>query len=177
MVASQDADEGASMGAAADNFAFRTFYQSHYEKVLKYALRRAGPEDARDITSEVFIVAWRRFEVASLGGLPWLYKTAALVLANSRRSERRLRVVECRLGMSAPPSDDADHADRYVERERVRQAIRELPHSEQEIIMLTIWEDLDVKTAATVIGCSSGAAHVRLHRARRRLAKILGNIS
>lgn len=38
---------------------------------------------------------------------------------------------------------------------------------------LVAWDGLEVREAARVLGCSQGAFRVRLHRARRRLAKRL----
>jgi RNA polymerase sigma-70 factor (ECF subfamily) len=39
--------------------------------------------------------------------------------------------------------------------------------------MLVVWEELDLRAAARVVGLSPGAAVVRLHRARRRLRTAL----
>ena len=71
---------------------FRHVYAEHFDRVLGYALRRvARPEDAADVVSETFLVAWRR-----LGDVPeeprtrlWLYGVARRVLANQRRGDRR----------------------------------------------------------------------------------------
>ncbi|MCO6004665.1 hypothetical protein NE236_06700 [Actinoallomurus purpureus] len=38
-----------------------------------------------------------------------------------------------------------------------------------------LWEDLDHGEIARVLGCSRGAVHVRLHRARKRLARTLAD--
>ena len=40
--------------------------------------------------------------------------------------------------------------------------------------MLVAWDGLDHRDAATVVGCSTSAFTVRVHRARRRLARQLG---
>jgi RNA polymerase sigma-70 factor (ECF subfamily) len=40
--------------------------------------------------------------------------------------------------------------------------------------MLVAWDGLDHRDAATVMGCSTTAFTVRVHRARRRLARQLG---
>ena len=39
--------------------------------------------------------------------------------------------------------------------------------------MLVAWEELDHRDAAKAMGCSTGAFTVRLHRARRKLARVL----
>jgi len=52
-------------------------------------------------------------------------------------------------------------------------ALRRLSPRDQEALRLTVWEDLDVATAAAVMGCSTAAMKVRVHRARQRLAGLL----
>jgi RNA polymerase sigma-70 factor (ECF subfamily) len=52
-------------------------------------------------------------------------------------------------------------------------ALATLPAQAQEALRLTEWEQLDDATAARVAGCSTAAFKVRLHRARRRLARAL----
>ena len=42
--------------------------------------------------------------------------------------------------------------------------------------MLVAWDGLSVEEAATVLGCSRGAAKVRYHRAKRRLADALAEL-
>jgi RNA polymerase sigma-70 factor (ECF subfamily) len=41
------------------------------------------------------------------------------------------------------------------------------------VLRLVAWDGLDVRDSAQVLGCSPGAFRVRLHRARRKLAKQL----
>lgn len=46
---------------------FRRLYAAHFDAVLGYALRRTDrPEDAADVVSETFVVAWRRIGHVSL---------------------------------------------------------------------------------------------------------------
>jgi RNA polymerase sigma-70 factor (ECF subfamily) len=40
-------------------------------------------------------------------------------------------------------------------------------------LRLIEWEQLDIAAGAAALGCSAGAFKVRLHRARRRLARAL----
>ncbi len=68
-------------GGADLRTVFEAFYTAHYGSVLAYARRRVGEAAARDVTAEVFVVAWRRFDLAAERGLPWLYTTAGLVLS------------------------------------------------------------------------------------------------
>lgn len=171
-----------------DNAAFTDLYTSHYGHVLAYAQRRTDQDSsARDVTAETFLIAWRRLEVALPGGLPWLYTTAGLVLANHHRTHRRAQATALRLmtsigtanGQEATGEPDLprlahpDPATAHADQDEVRRAVRRLPDLDRELLLFTVWEHLDVATAASVIGCSTAAAHVRLHRARRKLRQML----
>jgi RNA polymerase sigma-70 factor (ECF subfamily) len=55
----------------------------------------------------------------------------------------------------------------------LRQALQRLSPGDREALLLIGWEGLDHDAAATVLGCSTVTFKVRVHRARRRLTKLL----
>ena len=55
----------------------------------------------------------------------------------------------------------------------VLRALDSLQPDDQEILRLAAWEELTSAQIAEVLGCSRGAAKVRLHRARQRLTAAL----
>jgi RNA polymerase sigma-70 factor (ECF subfamily) len=66
-----------------------------------------------------------------------------------------------------------DHAyDRQVTHDCLIAAARRLPVAERSIILLHDLGAVPLERAAASLGCSVGAAKVRLHRARRRLAAL-----
>ena len=150
---------------------FRRLFADHHRHVLAYALRRTEQRaDADDVVAGTFAVAWRRFADAPSEELrlPWLYAIAARVLANDRRSLRRLGALRTRL--RAQP---AAGAPERVELEEIVVALRELRPEEQEILRLAAWEGLTNAELAVALGCSENAAAIRLHRARKSLAEQL----
>lgn len=152
--------------------AFVEYYEHHYPAVLAYARRRADEETARDATAEAFLAAWRHFDKAQERGLPWLYRATFNAIGNLRRSSHHQDKVAARIaaeGTSLIGSGD----DVIAERDRVARAMSQLSPQDQELLRLTVWEDLDIGSAAKVVGCSRGTAYVRLHRARRRLSVLL----
>jgi RNA polymerase sigma factor (sigma-70 family) len=156
---------------------FTALYQRHYGDVLRYAARRAGTEAAAEVAAETFLTAWRRLDVVpAQQPLPWLYVTARQCLANElRKQERRQRLGErmrAEAGASAR-AERAGPADPAAGRPDVLAALATLPANDQEALRLTEWEELDHATAARAAGCSAAAFKVRLHRARRRLARAL----
>jgi RNA polymerase sigma-70 factor (ECF subfamily) len=68
---------------------------------------------------------------------------------------------------------ELDRHDAVVQLVDVRSALPRLSEDDQEILRLIGWEQLSLAEAASVLGCGMGAAKVRLHRARRRLAELL----
>jgi RNA polymerase sigma-70 factor (ECF subfamily) len=147
---------------------FRRLFSDHHRRVLAYALRRCEQRaDAEDVVAGTFTVAWRRFADAPEEELrlAWLYAIAARVLANQRRSLRRLSALRSRLRaepLSRPPE--------RVDLEEVLAALRELRPEEQEVLRLAAWEGLTNAELAVALGCTENAAAIRLHRARKRLA-------
>jgi RNA polymerase sigma-70 factor (ECF subfamily) len=156
---------------------FRIVYEQHYPAVLRYAARRVGPDAAGDVAAETFLTAWRRLDdVPEREPLPWLYATARHCLANELRGQARSDRLTNRVRdeASAVPAGAPDGlADTVADRLDVLAALATLPAQAQEALRLTEWEQLDDATAARVAGCSTTAFKVRLHRARRRLARAL----
>jgi RNA polymerase sigma-70 factor (ECF subfamily) len=156
---------------------FRALYEQHYPAVLRYAARRVTSDAARDVAAETFLTAWRRLDdVPSREPLPWLYATARNCLANELRGQARSDRLKDRMRDEASTAvrtaPDA-LAESVASRLDVLAALASLPAQAQEALRLTEWEQLDDVTAAQVAGCSTTAFKVRLHRARRRLARAL----
>jgi RNA polymerase sigma factor (sigma-70 family) len=157
---------------------FRLVYDANYHLVLGYALRRTpSREDAEDVVAETFLTAWRRLEQVPAGGEArlWLYGVARRALANQQRGERRrvrlTGVLHAESVLHASRATDPDH-----EVARVAAAFARLSEDDREVLTLAAWEDLDAGEIATVIGRSRNAARIRLHRARRRLARELDEV-
>jgi len=154
---------------------FERCFRDHYAQLLAFSMRRVrGREIAEDVVADSFAVAWRRRDRIPDPALPWLYAIAAHVIANQQRSTRRRHNLDMRLahetGADAPGPDPAESLDR---RDAFSAAFARLGEPEREVLRLVAWDGLDSRDAARVFGCSPGAFRVRLHRARRKLAKQL----
>ncbi len=162
---------------AGDTAAFTSLYERHYDDVLRYARRRVDEQTARDVAAETFLVAWRRpGQVPNAEPLPWLYAVARKTLGNVLRARARDAALDVRVrtaSVAGVPKVQADHADAVVQNAQVAKALRRLSTCDQEALQLVAWEDLDLAAAAAVVGCSAATFAVRLHRARRRLGRLL----
>lgn len=146
---------------------FEADFRRFAGRVHAYALRRAGADVAQDVTAETFLIAWRRRDRAPDEPLPWLYGIARGVLANERRAANRRGALLGRIAAEPHPGAGAvlDH--------EVLEAVARLSARDSEVLLLTAWEGLSGGEAAQVLGCSASTLAVRLHRARRRLARAL----
>ena len=151
---------------------FSALFRSHYDEVLRYALRRTDPAWAADAAAEVFVVAWRRLGEVPAEPLPWLIGTARLVLANQRRARQRTDRLQLRLLAQRPPSLAALEEGNYLRR-RWSSALALLSPADQEVLALVGWDELSAREVAASLRCSVPAFTMRLHRARRRLSAAL----
>jgi RNA polymerase sigma-70 factor (ECF subfamily) len=150
---------------------FRIVYDACYAPVLRYAFRRVPADAVEDITSEVFVVAWRRRSELPPEPLPWLYGVARKTIANYERGRRRRGQLDDQLQRNAAAAHSSDAS--VVEGMHITWALRQLSERDREVLRLTAWEGLDIRSTAVVLECSAPTASVRLHRARRRLQRLL----
>ncbi|MGW4397825.1 RNA polymerase sigma factor [Amycolatopsis nivea] len=155
-----------------DQESFTRLYDELYPRVVAYALRRAGDEDAYDAVDEAFLIAWRKRAELPDAVLPWLLVTVRNTLANQRRRRQHQDVVAAEVARELSQSSERPDAA-VVERVRVLSALSELSERERDALMLTVWEGLTAQQAARVAGCSVAAFAMRLLRARRRFTDAL----
>lgn len=141
------------------------------EPLRRYALRRLDPAAADDALAEAFLVLWRRLDDVPVGAeLPWSYGVLRNCVANEARSARRRAGLLVRLSGQASQAS----ADSFAGADPVLgAALARLRPAERELLRLWAWEDLAPADIAVVLGTSPNAVHIRLHRARRRMAELL----
>lgn len=166
-----------------DPAAFAALYERWVEKMLAYFYRRTWDGDvAADLTAETFAIAYtkrRRFVRTAAPGGAWLYGIASRELKRYRRratvEQRALR----KLGIESPPVDDEslrriEELDEVAElRGAVISALSTLSDADRQAVRLRVVADLPFKDVAASLGCSEGAARVRVHRALRKLAAVV----
>jgi RNA polymerase sigma-70 factor (ECF subfamily) len=130
-----------------DSHRFTGMYDACRQRVWAYVVSRAGRQVADEVVSETFAIAWRRLDDVPEPALPWRAWA------------------------------EGDVADQVTERMGVLRALAALGEDDREILVLVAWHDLSPKEAAKVIGCSSAAFRVRLHRARKRLKQAMEDVA
>ena len=155
------------MPEASDEPRFARMFDDHWAAVVRYAARRSRAVDPEDVAATVFTNAWRHLDdIPAHAELPWLLRTARnQVVTNWRKRHRAVVVEEVEPDTAATP-DTALEMD-------VQAALERLSDDDREVLALAYWDQLGSRDAAAVLGCAAGTYRVRLHRARRRLRRIL----
>jgi RNA polymerase sigma-70 factor (ECF subfamily) len=151
---------------------FERAYAQHLGAVSGYLYRRVETRFVEDLAADVFSIAWRRRATVAAGEeLPWLYRISANVVANHRRRQATgvALFAALRPADSAPSAEDIVVADASL-----ADAWRRLRPQERELLALALVEDLPVGDIAIALGISANATSIRLLRAKKRLAELLG---
>ena len=162
---------------------FRLLYDRWATRLLAYLYRRTlDPEAAADLMAETFAVAFarrHRFRDVGRPGGAWLYGIANKELSHWFRHEQAQTKALRRLGMRRPALDDEsisrieELADLAGYRTTLAEALSRLSAAERDAVQLRVVDELDYPLIAERLGCSEGAARVRVHRGLGRLATLL----
>lgn len=161
-----------------DPDAFESFYREHVDAIVRYATRRTrDPHKAADLVADVFLAA---IETAGTyrreRGSPaaWLFGIARNVMVDEQRRAARAQSAENRLaGRRLLDADDIARLEERIDAERdcrrLLERIAALPPGQRALLELVAVDGLPLPEAAAVLGITTVAARVRLHRARRAL--------
>jgi RNA polymerase sigma-70 factor, ECF subfamily len=154
---------------------FTALYEETRPRVYAFAVSHAGRQLADEIVSEVYLVAWRRLADVPQPELPWLLAVARNVSARQFRAAVRQQSIaaELRTWAAAAELTADDVGEQVAERHAVLAALATLSGPDRDLLTLVAWHGLTPAQAAQVVGCSTAAYFVRLHRARRRLERAL----
>jgi RNA polymerase sigma-70 factor (ECF subfamily) len=165
-----------------DPEAFGEIFRRHARSVFAICYWRTGDAAmAEDVTSVVFLEAWRRRELVVLeqrSALPWLLGVANHTSRNATRSLRRYGQALRRLdGHRNLPSDDdvIDRIDAETSLNLVNEVARDLSDQEREIVLLVFWSGLSYEATAVALGVPVGTVRSRVSRTRRKLQLRLGD--
>jgi RNA polymerase sigma-70 factor (ECF subfamily) len=156
------------------NKQFELIFGASYSRVFAYALRRSGNRElAEEVVAETFLIAWRRLDELPDAPLPWLLGTARRVFANHARYTKRRSRDGAPIPLDYVEAGDPSTSplELIAERQAFVTAFKAMRAEDREVLVLIGWDGLDAREAAKVLGCSTAAFTLRLHRARRRLQK------
>jgi len=160
--------------------AFGELFERHADRVYAHCFSRTGSWSmAEDLTSVVFLEAWRRRAEVRFSGdsaLPWLLGVANNATRNAQRSVRRHNLLLAKLPPAEEEADIATDAAARVDQERLAGhllcAMGGLRQAEQEVLALCDWAGLSYSEAAVAMGVPDGTVRSRLFRARQHLREL-----
>ena len=170
--ANRDTEDAAGVAAlvngarAGDRTAFGRLYERFAPMVHGLLLARVRPEDADDLTQEVFLSAIQRLDAlrdarAFGGWIAAIARNAAVDLY--RRSPATTELPQALGGPDRPIAEAAE----------VLRIIRELPEAYRETLVLRLVEGMSGPEIAARTGLGEGSVRVNLHRGMKLLRERL----
>ncbi len=163
-------------------------YEGELYGYLRHYLGDA--EMAEDVFQQTFLQVHLKCEKFEPGRKvrPWLYAVATNQAIDFQRRNRRHRMVSLdrRMGskrenetgtlvdlLDSSEADPVEKAEATEQRERVRQAVRDLPEPVGQVVVLVYFQGLKYREAAEVLDIPVGTVKSRLHAAIGKLNEAL----
>jgi RNA polymerase sigma-70 factor, ECF subfamily len=166
-----------SAAQSGDDAAFIRLWRETQPVLLRFLTVRA-PELADDVAAETWLAALpqlRRFSGDEGAFRGWLVAIARNKLVDVRRRSGRRpeHLGGLRFEHTSLAPDTAELAHERQATEDALRLIAQLPSDVAEMVALRVIVGLDVAEVAAVVGKSSGAVRVAVHRGLRRLARLI----
>lgn len=156
---------------------FDAIYQRHSREVWALAYARWLNADlALDIMQETFLRLWKHEGGAIQNPRAWLLRVARNLAEDYAKSSFRRNGTQSPQTMNALRGRDTQPLDRMVQSETLQQLRSELDKlapTDREILTLRYSLDYSASEIAEVLDINTTAVHMRLSRARQRLAERL----
>jgi RNA polymerase sigma-70 factor, ECF subfamily len=151
---------------------FDDLYRHHAQDVFRFALYLSGNHvEAEDLTAETFVRAWTAPEPIRMATVKGYLFTIArnLFLQSLRRRSRQVALPD-----TLPDPREGPHAQAEWSSElrSVLAALQELPEIDRAALLMRANDEMPYDEIARALGVSLGAARVKVHRARLKLAGV-----
>ena len=176
---------------AGDAAAWEEIVQRYHRRIYNICYRFAGsPEDAQDLTQEVFIKMYRTLKTYDLergAFMTWVTTLTRNLLVDHFRKTKQDRMTD---SLDSAPSEHEDAmplSDQIADKglppdarvqsreagESVHQALQKLSPDLREAVILRDLQDMDYREIATVLRVPEGTVKSRINRGRAELARLL----
>ena len=155
---------------------FEELYERHSRKVWALAYARWMDADlALDIAQEAFMRLWKQWETGEiiLNPRAWLLRVARNLAEDYAKSAfRRNGTTPSQLmdGVQSKELQPLEILERRESFAQLRAILEELPQADRDLLTLRYALDYDAPQIAEILGINATAVHMRLTRARQRLA-------
>ena len=175
--------EAVSQAEDGDAAAFEELYQAHCRRVYNLCLRMIkNPAEAEDLTPQALLQAFRKMGTfrGDSGFSTWLHRVTVNIVLMHLRRRRPTEIVGD--GLERRSSND-NGSRRHgstdssmlgaIERLNLMRAIRKLLRGYKLLFLLHDIIGYEHQELAGLWGCSTGCSKSQLHKARKRLRRLL----
>jgi RNA polymerase sigma-70 factor (ECF subfamily) len=158
---------------------FEGLYQKHSREVWALAYARwMNADTAMDVTQEAFLRLWKQWEDGEviLNPRAWLLRVARNLAEDFAKSAFRRngthppQTMNGLQGREQLPMESLEREETYAQ---LREVLAVMPKADREILTLRYALDYNTDAIAETLGINATAVHMRLSRARQRLAERL----
>jgi RNA polymerase sigma-70 factor (ECF subfamily) len=158
-----------ALAQSGDGHAFERLYRGHLARVHSLARRMAGPDEADELTQDVFVRTWEKLATfrgeAAFG--TWLHRLAVNLILSRRsragRDRQRFDPAEDALDLKPAATPRPELAMDF------ETAIGRLPEGARHVFVLHDVEGYRHDEIAEQMGIAVGTSKAQLHRARMLL--------
>ena len=155
---------------------FEDLCRAHERRVLRVAWRMLGRlADAEDVSQEVFLRLHRHYSKLDLTErslAAWLYQVTLNVCRDHLRRARPVTEWNEDAHRSLQPTPEAA-AVAAQQRDRLAEAILQLPEKERAALVLREIEGLTSAEAAAILGSSEVTVRTQVHSSKAKLRSLL----
>lgn len=153
-------------------------YDEYFDRVAHYIYVRIGDSnEAEDLAGEVFLKALESLKSYKERGIPmqaWLFRIAHNASVDYLRKKGKVISVSIENVTIMTGEDPAVLAERNIEMEKVREAIRKLTPEQREVVQLRFFGGLSSKEVGAILNKSDGAVREMQRAAVEKLRILLG---
>ncbi len=156
-----------------DRAEFHALYERHSRDVLRFAYYLCGDRAlAEDVAADAFATAWASVdEVRTSTVKGYLFAIVRNLVRQSFRKSARSEVIDPLV--PDPGAGPASAAGKRLELRAVLEALRRLPDDDRAALLMRAQDGMSHEEIARVLGMSTVAVRVRIHRARLKLGELM----
>lgn len=159
--------------------AFNELMAAHEDRVFAICYRMLqNREEALDATQETFLTVFRKADryKAQAAFSTWLYRVAVNTCYDHLRKKKRKRADSLPESYDPPDAAAGDAFDSVEVRPDIDRALAELSPEFRSAVVLVDLQGMSLEQASDTLDVPTGTMKSRLFRARKILARSLGNL-
>ena len=167
-----------------DPEAFAKLYDIYAKRIYSFVFFKvSNREEAEDITSEVFLKAWRyineKKKIESFSGLLYrLARNSVIDLYRLRSKQKEPLSIDTEISIEIGDAgkwqkDLGDELVNKLEMQKIVSALQKMKQEYREVVTLRYVDELEISEIAEITGKGHIAIRVTLHRGLKKLKEIL----